>query len=86
MDLTTAERIIYRQACHEESVYDLEGGYDRVDILVRQRLLYRCAHFDMSDDAQTDSQAVTKLGERLKQKKEDVLEQLRYDSYRAFCF
>ena len=85
MDLTTAERIIYRQACHEESVYDLEGGYDRVDILVRQRLLYRCAHFDMSDDAQTDSQAVTKLGERLKQKKEDVLEQLRYDSYRALC-
>ena len=64
-------------------MYDLERGYEHVDLTVRQRLLYRRARFDMSDDAESASQAVTNLGEQVKQKKEALQEQLRIDYYRA---
>lgn len=83
VELTREERIIYRQACHEEGVYDLGRGYEHVDLTVRARLLHRCARFDVSDGAETASQAVTNLGEKVKQEKSKILQQLRLDYYRA---
>ena len=67
-------------------MYNLEQGYENVSVAVRERLLRRCSRFDMSCDSDSAGQAVTKLGERVKQKKEAVLEQIRTEYFRSYHF
>lgn len=67
-------------------MYDLERGYENVAVTVRERLLRRCSRFDISGDVVTAGQAVSKLGERVQQKKKAVLRQMRMDYYRSSYF
>jgi len=60
---THEERLIYRQACHDQGIFDLADGYTHISLKARKELLKRCAHFDMGQADSADS-AVLQLGQR----------------------
>eukprot|EP00439_Symbiodinium_sp_Y106_P016894 s2553_g2.t1 len=49
VDHTSEERLIYRQACHDQGIFDLASGYCEITTEARQELLKRCAHFDLGE-------------------------------------
>ena len=68
------ERLIYRQACHDQGLFDLTEGYKHLNLNVRAELLKRCAHFDMGEAAESTLSAVDTLG-NLKRDRVEKLEQ-----------
>eukprot|EP00747_Dinoflagellata_sp_TGD_P121807 gnl/TRDRNA2_/TRDRNA2_173490_c2_seq10.p1 gnl/TRDRNA2_/TRDRNA2_173490_c2~~gnl/TRDRNA2_/TRDRNA2_173490_c2_seq10.p1 ORF type:complete len:784 (-),score=89.47 gnl/TRDRNA2_/TRDRNA2_173490_c2_seq10:1572-3902(-) len=64
VDHTSEERLIYRQACHDQGIFDLADGYSHISLLSREVLLKRCAHFDMGEAVESATAAVTRLGDK----------------------
>ena len=83
LEHTAEERLIYRQACHDLGIFDLEAGYDTVDLQSRAELLQRCAHFSSKILGVDATLAIKNLGEVTKQRIEDVKQQLRVECARA---
>lgn len=81
--LTREERLIYRQICHEQGVYDVHQGYDHIGCDVRERILHCCASFDLSGETDSPIQAIYVLGEQVKKNMEDVKTQLNFEYWRA---
>jgi len=76
------ERLIYRQACHDEGIFDLAQDYAGVSIEAREALLLRCAHFSLDGDADASS-AVQHLGKSKQERIKDAEQQLRLELQRA---
>eukprot|EP00929_Paragymnodinium_shiwhaense_P001824 TRINITY_DN102030_c0_g1_i1.p1 TRINITY_DN102030_c0_g1~~TRINITY_DN102030_c0_g1_i1.p1 ORF type:complete len:1008 (+),score=202.88 TRINITY_DN102030_c0_g1_i1:153-3026(+) len=86
---TAEERLIYRQACHDNGIFDLSEGYEGVDVAARAALLQRCAHFDLSgrdeEGADTGS-AVQRLGDTKRDLVKVVQAQMKLEVGRAVYF
>lgn len=83
IDHVPEERLIYRQACHDHNIFDLQGGYDGVSLEDREALLRRCAHFDMLGGADSASSAIQRLGDVKEERIKAVERQTRIDAGRA---
>jgi len=83
VDHIPEERLIYRQACHDHQIFDLQGGYQDVGLEAREALLKRCAHFDISGSADSARSAVRRLGDSKEERIKSVERQLRIDAGRA---
>lgn len=80
---TVEERLIYRQACHDHGVFDLEAGYGTASAEVRMQLLQRCAHFCLHTDAEDASAAVRLLGASKRARIQALRRQLDIEACRA---
>ncbi|CAE7818718.1 RAD5B [Symbiodinium sp. CCMP2592] len=80
---TVEERLIYRQACHDHGVFDLEAGYGTASAEVRMQLLQRCAHFCLHTDAEDASAAVRLLGASKRARIQALRRQLEMEASRA---
>lgn len=85
VDHTSEERLIYRQACHDQGVFDLASGYCEITTEARQELLKRCAHFDLGE-AQCAGSAVQQLGSSKRMRLSQVESQLQIEVARATEF
>ena len=84
---TPAERMIYRQACHDRGVFELTQGYSHVSLHARAELLKRCAHFDMGERAaESAMSAVNTLGQRKRDRVGTVERQLWIEVARTKLF
>lgn len=86
VDLTPEERLLYRQACHDHDIFDLEQGYQDVSVEKRAVLLQRCAHFDLHAAAVSAGDAVRHLGGAKREHLRMASEQLRIELSRAAYF
>jgi len=86
VEFTCEERLIYRQMCHDQGIFDLEAGYNHIGMPAREELLKRCAHFDMGEVAESASSAVTRLGDGKREWVEKVEQQLWVETARARLF
>lgn len=77
------EWMIYRQACCDLGIFDLEEGYNDVDLGARATLLQRFAHFSIDADFPHAEAAVQSLGEAKRERISKVKEQLRLEAVRA---
>ncbi|CAE7278238.1 Hltf [Symbiodinium sp. CCMP2456] len=82
---TYEERLIYRQACHDQGIFDLADGYTHISLKARKELLKRCAHFDMGKADSADS-AVLQLGQSKRSWLSRVEAQLYLELARAGAF
>jgi len=83
VDHTREERLIYRQACHDNDVFNLELGYEGVSLGARAALLQRCAHFSLSMSEEDAAAAVRRLGDAKRERIRLVEDQLRIEALRA---
>jgi len=83
---TAEERVIYRQACHDNGVFDLKDGYDEVGLNERAALLQRCAHFSIDTEVQSSEAAVKLLGESKRERIRALEQQLMVEACRAAAF
>jgi len=86
VDHTPEERLIYRQACHDQGIFDLAAGYSQISLAAREELLKRCAHFDMGQAAESASSAVDGLGAQKREWVNKVENQLWVEVARARVF
>lgn len=82
---TLAERAIYRQACHDHQIFDLESGYESTSIASREALLKCCAHFSVAkrEGVTSGEQALERLGDRKHERLQAVKRQLWLEAARA---
>jgi hypothetical protein len=80
---TPHERAIYRQACHDAEIFNLEDGYENVSLNARQVLLQRCAHFCLDKEAPDAEGAMRRLGDVKRQRVSDTQTQLQIEASRA---
>jgi len=82
------ERLIYRQVCHDNGLFDLgPSGYNGASLEAREALLFCCAHFDLSAKrAESAADAVYHLGEAKRERIRAVEKQLRLEASRAALF
>jgi SNF2 family DNA or RNA helicase len=86
VDLTPLERLLYRQACHDLDIFDLEQGYQDISIEKRAILLQRCAHFDLQAETGSADDAVRHLGGAKRERIKMADNQLRIEVSRAAFF
>ncbi len=86
VDLTPEERLLYRQACHDLGIFDLEQGYQDISMEKRAILLQRCAHFDLHAEAGSAGDAVRHLGGAKRERIKMAENQLRIEVSRAAFF
>jgi len=82
--LTSAERLLYRQACRDLGIFDLQAGYQEASLEARARLLRLCAHF--GEDGGGDKSAgdaVESVSKRKEQRIRDVEGQLALELARG---
>lgn len=85
--LTPEEKLIYRQACHDQDIFDLASGYDAVGLQARASLLQRCAHFVLDGGEARDSwDAVQQLGSSKTARIEALEAQLKLEVARSQIF
>eukprot|EP00930_Biecheleria_cincta_P048911 TRINITY_DN34167_c0_g1_i1.p1 TRINITY_DN34167_c0_g1~~TRINITY_DN34167_c0_g1_i1.p1 ORF type:complete len:995 (-),score=165.18 TRINITY_DN34167_c0_g1_i1:327-3272(-) len=77
------ERLIYRQACHDHGIFDLEQDYDGASLAAREALLRRCAHFSLVGGADSAKSAVQHLGTAKQERIAAVQKQLCIELQRA---
>jgi len=83
---TMAERAIYRQACHDNDIFDLEQGYESTSLKAREALLKCCAHFACQqgrDGEASAQQELERLGDRKQERIKDLQSQLQLEAVRA---
>eukprot|EP00931_Biecheleriopsis_adriatica_P103463 TRINITY_DN78293_c0_g1_i1.p1 TRINITY_DN78293_c0_g1~~TRINITY_DN78293_c0_g1_i1.p1 ORF type:complete len:1051 (-),score=236.34 TRINITY_DN78293_c0_g1_i1:44-3169(-) len=84
---TQAERAIYRQACHDLDIFDLEQGYEATTLKSRETLLKCCAHFACQAGRRvaesSAQQELERLGDRKQQRIKDVQNQFWLEAARA---
>jgi len=81
------ERLIYRQACHDNGIFDLAHDYGGVSMEVREALLLRCAHFSLDgEDGADASSAVQHLGKSKHERIKAVEQQLHLELQRSALF
>eukprot|EP00439_Symbiodinium_sp_Y106_P013106 s1988_g1.t3 len=84
---TSEERLIYRQACHDRGIFDLQNGYTHLSLQDRAELLKRCAHFDMGEGrAGCAGSAIEQLGSSKRTWRKKVEAQLWIELARATGF
>eukprot|EP00928_Gymnodinium_smaydae_P068913 TRINITY_DN5220_c2_g3_i2.p1 TRINITY_DN5220_c2_g3~~TRINITY_DN5220_c2_g3_i2.p1 ORF type:complete len:1184 (-),score=141.99 TRINITY_DN5220_c2_g3_i2:148-3699(-) len=83
---SSEERLIYRQACHDQGIFNLAGGYDGISMEARAVLLKRCAHFDLGEAAESAASAVSRLGDSKRERVVKVQQQIWIEVGRAMCF
>jgi SNF2 family DNA or RNA helicase len=86
VDLTPEERLLYRQACHDLGIFDLEQGYQDISMEKRAILLQWCAHFDLHAEAGSAGDAVRHLGGAKRERIKMAENQLRIEVSRAALF
>eukprot|EP00746_Dinoflagellata_sp_MGD_P001530 gnl/MRDRNA2_/MRDRNA2_102897_c0_seq1.p1 gnl/MRDRNA2_/MRDRNA2_102897_c0~~gnl/MRDRNA2_/MRDRNA2_102897_c0_seq1.p1 ORF type:complete len:1184 (+),score=191.76 gnl/MRDRNA2_/MRDRNA2_102897_c0_seq1:98-3649(+) len=82
---TSEERLIYRQACHDQGIFNLADGYNHMSLASRAVLLKRCSHFDM-EDADSATSAVNRLGNNKREWLDKLEKQLWLEVARAMQF
>lgn len=80
---TREERILYRQACHDHDIFDLEAGYDGVSLESRAALLKRCAHFNLDAHSDSAGAEVERLGDAKRHRIGHLKDQLYLEAARA---
>jgi len=80
---TLEERLIYRQSCHDNDIFNLESGYEDIGLDARAALLQRCAHFSLNKSVEDVAMALQKLGDAKRERIELVEAQLRVEAARA---
>jgi hypothetical protein len=83
---TSEERLIYRQACHDQCIFDLADGYSDIILRARAELLKRCAHFDMGQTADCVDSAIESLGTRKRERVDNLEQQLGLEVARMRVF
>ena len=83
VQFSAEERLIYRQACHDHDIFDVEQAYHGATITAREALLKRCAHFCLDADAQDAGEAVRFLGRDKRARIQRLQQQLEIEATRA---
>lgn len=83
VQFSAEERFIYRQACHDHGIFDVEQAYDGANVNIREARLKRCAHFDLDRDAQDAGEAVHLLGRDKRARVQHLQDQMEIEASRA---
>ena len=83
VQFSVEEQFIYRQACHDNGMFDVELAYQGASSITREALLKRCAHFCLDADAQDAEEAVRFLGRDKRARIQHLQQQLEIEAARA---